>query len=120
MREDTFGQTYDIGGPEVLTYKQMLLKFAKVRRLRRTIIAVPVMTPRLSSYWLYFVTSTSYRLAVNLVNSMKVEVVAKENDLAARLHIKLIDYETAVRLAFDRIEHQNVFQAGQMPRRAMC
>ncbi len=111
MREDTFGQTYDIGGPEVLTYKQMLLKFAKVRRLRRTIIAVPVMTPRLSSYWLYFVTSTSYRLAVNLVNSMKVEVVAKENDLAARLHIKLIDYETAVRLAFDRIEHQNVFSS---------
>ncbi|MGM0619816.1 MAG: NAD(P)H-binding protein, partial [Bacteroidota bacterium] len=63
MNEETFDQNFDIGGPEVLSYNQMLMKFAKVRNLKRTIIQVPVMTPKLSSYWLYFVTSTSYKLA---------------------------------------------------------
>src|SRR5690606_14538185 len=69
LREDTFGESYDIGGPDVMTYKDMLLQYAAVRGLKRRVIPVPVMTPKLSSYWLYFVTSTSYRLSVNLVNS---------------------------------------------------
>ncbi|MBC8006369.1 MAG: NAD(P)H-binding protein, partial [Verrucomicrobia bacterium] len=81
LKPETFGQSYDIGGPDILTYKQMLLQFGEVRNLKRRIYTVPVMTPRLSSYWLYFVTSTSYKLAVNLVHSMKVEVVAKDNRL---------------------------------------
>ena len=50
--EQTFDQDFDIGGPDILTYKDMLLKFAKIRGLRRTILTIPVMTPRLSSYWL--------------------------------------------------------------------
>lgn len=108
LREDTFGHGYDVGGPDVLTYRQMLLQFAAVRGLWRIIITVPVMTPRLSSYWLYFVTATSYKLAVHLVNSMKVEVVAAPNDLAARLGIRLLSYREAVQLAFQRIEQNNV------------
>ncbi|MDR8391323.1 SDR family oxidoreductase [Aliifodinibius sp. S!AR15-10] len=110
-RKETFGNTYDIGGPEVLTYKEMLQKFAKVRNLKRRIITVPVMSPRLSSYWLYFVTSTSYRLAVNLVNSMKVEVVAKENELDQLLGIELIPYDEAIQLAFDKVEQQEVLSS---------
>jgi uncharacterized protein YbjT (DUF2867 family) len=109
--EETFGKNYDIGGPEVLNYRQMLLMLAKVRKLKRKIIVVPVMTPRLSSYWLYFVTSTSYKLAVNLVNSMKVEIICQENDLAQILNIKLINYEDAVRLAFDATEQQEVLSS---------
>jgi hypothetical protein len=108
LREDTFGQGYDVGGPDVLTYKEMLLQFAAVRGLSRFIFTVPVMTPRLSSYWLYFVTATSYKLAVHLVNSMKVEVVAAPNDLAKRLGIRLLTYREAVELAFQRIEQNNV------------
>lgn len=108
LREDTYGDTYDIGGPEVMTYKEMLLQFAEVRGLRRYIFTVPVMTPKLSSYWLYFVTSTSYRLAVNLVNSMKVEVVARPNDLGERLGIEPISYRDAVRLAFQKIGQNSV------------
>ncbi len=108
LREDTFGGAYDVGGPDVLTYKQMLLQFAEVRGLRRFIFTVPVMTPRLSSYWLYFVTATSYRLAVHLVNSMKVEVVAAPNDLAQRLGIRPMPYREAVQLAFQQIEQNNV------------
>jgi len=86
----------------------MLLEFAEVRGLKRHIWTVPVMTPRLSSYWLYFVTSTSYTLAVHLVNSMKVEVVARSNDLAARLGIETLPYHRAVELAFERIERNDV------------
>jgi hypothetical protein len=108
FREDTYGGSYDIGGPDVMTYKEMLLQFAEVRGLKRYIVTVPVMTPKLSSYWLYFVTSTSYRLAVNLVNSMKVEVVAKPNDLAQRLGITPISYREAVELAFQKISQNSV------------
>jgi hypothetical protein len=108
MNEKTYDKNYDIGGPEILTYKEMLLKFAKVRNLKRRIFIVPVMTPKLSSYWLYFVTSTSYKLAVNLVNSMKVEVICRENDLSDLLNIDLITYEGAVERAFKKISHQKV------------
>jgi uncharacterized protein YbjT (DUF2867 family) len=111
MNEETFDASFDIGGPEVLTYNQMLMKFAKVRNLKRTIIQVPVMTPKLSSYWLYFVTSTSYKLAVNLVDSMKVEVIARENDLHKKLDINLLTYEEAVQRAFDRIAQQEVLSS---------
>ena len=108
LRQDTFGESYDIGGPDVMTYKEMLQQFAEVRGLKRYIFTVPVMTPKLSSYWLYFVTSTSYRLAVNLVNSMKVEVVAKPNDLSSRLGISPISYKEAVNSAFQKIGQNSV------------
>jgi hypothetical protein len=108
---ETYNNSYDIGGPDVLSYKEMLLRFAHVRGLKRRILIVPVMTPRISSYWLYFVTSTSYALAKNLVNSMKVEVICDPNNLASLLGIKLIDYSTALRLAFDKIEQNEVLSS---------
>ncbi len=108
LKEETFNKSFDVGGPDILSYKEMLLQFAEVRGLKRIIITVPVMTPRLSSYWLYFVTSTSYALAVNLVNSMKVEIIAKDNTLEKMLGIKPISYKEAVRMAFQRIEQNNV------------
>ncbi|PKL89592.1 MAG: DUF2867 domain-containing protein [Ignavibacteriae bacterium HGW-Ignavibacteriae-2] len=111
LNEKTFNKSFDIGGPDIISYKEMLLQFAEVRRLKRIIIAVPVMTPRLSSYWLYFVTATSYKLAVNLVNSMKIEIIAKNNDLMNILNIKLISYKEAVRLAFEKIEHNSVISS---------
>jgi hypothetical protein len=107
--QPTYNNSYDIGGPEILTYKEMLLGFAKVRGLKRAIWVVPVMTPRLSSYWLYFVTSTSYSLAIHLVNSMKVEVICKENDINELIGgVPLIGYEQAIRLAFGKIEQNQV------------
>lgn len=104
----TYNQSYDIGGPDIITYKQMLLRFAKVRGLKRWIGIVPVMTPKLSSYWLYFITSTSYSLAQNLVDSMKVEVICKENNLKELLGINPIGYEDAIREAFEKIELNQV------------
>ncbi|MBN2863973.1 MAG: SDR family oxidoreductase [Bacteroidales bacterium] len=108
LNEKTFNNSYDIGGPDILTYKQMLLNFAKVRGLKRYIRTVPVMTPKLSSYWLYFITSTSYSLAQNLVDSMKVEVICRENNLKELLSVNPINYEDAIREAFQKIELNQV------------
>ena len=111
IKEELYNCSFDVGGPDILTYKEMLLQFAKVRELKRLIISVPVMTPRLSSYWLYFVTSTSYKLAVNLVDSMKIEVVGKQNDLQRKLNIEPISYKEAVRRAFSRTEQNGVISS---------
>jgi uncharacterized protein YbjT (DUF2867 family) len=111
LLEEAYDKSFDIGGPDVLTYKQLLLQFAAVRGLKRRIFTVPVMTPRLSSYWLYFVTSTSYSLAKNLVNSMKVEVICKANGLREILPFPLIHYEASIKLAFDKIEQQQVLSS---------
>tara|TARA_Y100001933_G_scaffold43527_1_gene40927 strand:- start:33167 stop:34591 length:1425 start_codon:yes stop_codon:yes gene_type:complete len=104
----TYNQSFDIGGPDVLTYKEMLEQYAKVRGFKNSIITVPVMTPKLSSYWLYFVTSTSYKLAVNLVDSMKMEVVAKDNRLQELLNLKTHTYQEAIEMAFKKIEQNLV------------
>ena len=60
LHPNCLNQSFDIGGADILTYKEMLHRYAKNRGFRNWIISVPIMTPRLSSYWLHFVTSTSY------------------------------------------------------------
>lgn len=107
-QEYTYNKHYDIAGPDILSYKEMLLVFAEERNLKRTIISVPVLSPKISSYWLYFITSTSYVLAKNLVDSMKINVVAEKNDLAEKLQIELLSYRESLRLSFDKIEQNDV------------
>ena len=111
LNEKFYNNNYDIGGTDVLSYKEMLLQFAEVRKLKRWIIIVPVMTPKLSSYWLYFVTSTSYALAANLVDSMKINVVCRPNTLAEELGIELLSYKKSVELAFTKIEQKMVLSS---------
>lgn len=106
--ERLYNQNYDIYGPDILTYRQMLLIFAEVRGLKRYILTLPVMTPRLSSYWLYFVTSTSYKLASSLVDSMKVEIIGRANNLSEMLGIYPISYREAVEKAFTIIEQDGI------------
>ena len=109
--EKTYAQTFDIGGPEILSYKEMLLQFAKVRGMKRYIQTVPVMTPKLSSYWLYFVTSTSYQIASNLVESMKNEVIVKLDGIEKIIPIELLSYKENVALAFQRIKQNHVLSS---------
>jgi uncharacterized protein YbjT (DUF2867 family) len=104
----TYDQTFDIGGAEILSYKQMMLQYAEVRGLKRHIYVVPFISPRISSYWLYFVTSTSYYLAVNLVDSMKVEVVCKDTRLKDILGITPLTYKEACKRALERINLDTV------------
>lgn len=110
-REDCYNQSFDIGGPNIITYKQMMLLYAKTRNIKLWIYTIPVMTPKLSSYWLYFVTSTSYKLAINLVDSMKMEVICKDNRLQTKLAIKPISYVDAIKLAFLKIEQNLVISS---------
>lgn len=110
-KKETYNDSFDIGGPDVLSYKGMMKNYAKVRGLNLTIINVPVMTPKLSSYWLYFVTSTSYKLAANLVDSMRVNVIAKDTRLQDLLNIKPYSYEEAIEMAFAKIEQNQVISS---------
>jgi uncharacterized protein YbjT (DUF2867 family) len=105
---ETYDQVFDIGGADILSYKDMLLGYAKARKLNRRIWIVPVMTPRLSSYWLYFVTSTSYKLAINLVESMKVEVICRDNRINQILSISPMGYQQAIQKAFEKIENNEI------------
>jgi uncharacterized protein YbjT (DUF2867 family) len=110
-KEETYNDSFDIGGPNVLSYKYMMKGYAKVRGLNLTIINVPIMTPKLSSYWLYFVTSTSYKLAANLVDSMRINVIAKDHRLQDILGIEPHTYEEAIEMAFVKIEQNQVISS---------
>lgn len=111
LKEECYNDSFDIGGPNVLTYKQMMQLYAKTRGFKNWIFTVPIMTPKLSSYWLYFVTSTSYKLAMNLVDSMKMEVICNDNRLQKMLGIKPISYTEAIKLAFIKIEQNLVISS---------
>lgn len=104
----TYGKSFDIGGPDILSYKEMLLGFAKAKKLKRWIYTVPIMTPKLSSYWLYFVTSTSYKLATALVSSMKVEVICRDNKINDLLGVKPMTYEQALSRALIKVDEDKV------------
>ncbi|RYY16782.1 MAG: SDR family oxidoreductase [Cytophagaceae bacterium] len=103
------GQGFDLGGPDVLTYRQMLLGLAAERAYRRWIVTVPVLTPRLSSWWLYLVTSTSFALAQTLVESLKNDTVADPaRSIARAVPHTCMSYRAALALAFQRIEQNEV------------
>lgn len=110
-RKEVYNQSYDVFGPEVLTYKEMLLQFAEVRGLKRYILTVPVMTPKLSSYWLYFVTSTSYKLASSLVDSMGVQIIGKPSNINKILDVNPMSYKEAVAFAFEKIEQNSIISS---------
>ncbi|POY34995.1 DUF2867 domain-containing protein [Solitalea longa] len=111
LKRNVFNRNFDIAGTEVLTYKEMLLQYAEVRHLKRFIITVPFFSPHISSYWLYFITSTSFSLAKNLVNSMKVKVIANKNNLAEDLQITLNTYKENIGFAFDKIKQNEVMSS---------
>lgn len=104
-------RTFDIGGPEILTYKDMMLQYARQRNLRRSIYTTGLISPKISSYWLFFLTSVSYKLAISLVESMKTEVVCRNNDLEKILNIKPITYEQALKNAFMKIQQNLVLSS---------
>jgi uncharacterized protein YbjT (DUF2867 family) len=111
LNPKTYNQNFDIGSSDILSYRDMLLGFAKERNLKRKIWTIPVMSPRISSYWLYFVTSTSYKLACSLVSSMKVEVVCRNLRINEILDIKPISYKKAIRNAFAKIESNSIISS---------
>jgi uncharacterized protein YbjT (DUF2867 family) len=111
LHEQTFNQTFDIGGPDILSFKNMMLTYAKVRGLKRYIITIPFLSPKISSYWLYFVTSTSYSLAQSLVDSMKNETVCRNHAINDIIPHQCVSYEEALKLAFTKIEQNSIISS---------
>ncbi|MEM1282186.1 MAG: SDR family oxidoreductase [Chlamydiota bacterium] len=104
-KKECIGQTFDVAGDEQLTYKEMLYGYADCRGLTRTIIKVPVLTPKLSSYWLYFVSSTNFFLAMALVDSLKVDAICCENRIQNVIPRKCLSYKESVAKSLDVTNH---------------
>ncbi len=96
---DAEGQVFDIGGPEVLRYRDMLTRTAKYRGRPLPIVPVPLLTPRLSSAWLALVTDVDFATARNLVESMTNEVVVTDTAIQKIVPGEPIGFDEAVRLA---------------------
>jgi len=106
--EDAYNQTFDIGGPDILTYREMMMGYAKERGLKRWIFTVPVLTPRLSSLWLNIITPVPYSLARSLVDSMKNEVVCKDDRIHEVVPRKCLTYSESLHLAFEKIDQNSI------------
>lgn len=108
---ETADQIIEIGGADVLTYGQMMTGYGSVRGLRRFLMRVPVLTPRLSSYWIHWVTPIQAAYARPLIEGLRNEVVVRD-DKAQRLMPKIhpTDYATAVRRALDELNAEYCWQ----------
>lgn len=105
---ETAGQIIEIGGRDVLTYGEMMTRYGQVRGLRRLLMRVPVLTPRLSSYWIHWVTPIRAAYARPLIEGLKNEVIVRD-DKARRLmpEIHPVDYATAVRRALNELNAEH-------------
>ena len=117
---ETTGRTLDIGGPEVKTYYELMQIMARERGLpRRWIVPVPVLTPRLSSLWIHLVTPLSSRVARPLAEGLRNEVVCRDDEAARLMPQRLLNVESAIRLALENVRLGRVettwFDAGPMP-----
>jgi uncharacterized protein YbjT (DUF2867 family) len=96
------GRVFEIGGPESMTYIEMLEVASEVQRGHRSpIVRVPVLTPRLSSYWLSLVTDVDVTTGRNLIDSMGTEVVVTDDSIQEIVPIDPVPYAEAVRLALE-------------------
>lgn len=96
---ETAGESFDIGGPEILTYRALMLLYARIRGLRRAIFTVPVLTPRLSSHWINLVTPVPAGVVMPLVEGLKNVVVCRETRIRELVPTRLIPMEEAIRSA---------------------
>lgn len=103
-----FGKTYDIGGPQVISFKDVLLEYAHFKKLKRYIFDVPLLTPRLSSYWLVFITSVRFSICKQLVESMKQNTRKLNSDIDIVLPHTCLSYDEALNLVFEETAQNKV------------
>jgi uncharacterized protein YbjT (DUF2867 family) len=101
-REETIGESYDLGGPEVMTYRQMIERVAGIRGKRRVIIEVPVLTPFLSSLWLHLVTPVGASVARPLIEGLRNPTVAEDTRIRDLVPFRLTPFDRAAREALGR------------------
>jgi len=99
---------YEIGGPDVLTYRQMMVGYARVRGLRRVILAFPVPHPEWSSRFVDLVTPIPYAIARPLVESLQTEMVVRDDRAVREFSVQSMDYRAAVELALTRVASDEV------------
>ena len=97
--ERTSGRTFDIGGPEVLTYREMMERLARLDGRKLFILPVPVLTPKLSSYWVGFITPVPPSVSMPLIEGLKNEVVCRDTTIRDIIPLHLKPYDEAVRSA---------------------
>jgi len=102
----SMGLTLDIGGPDILTYRELMQLYARVRGLRRFMFTVPVLTPQLSSYWVGLVTPVPAGIAIPLVEGLKNEVICRNNRIRELIPINLMSMEEAIHDALADAEAQ--------------
>ena len=95
--EEAFGKSYDVGGPEVMTYREMIERIAAIRGKHPLIIEVPVLTPRLSSYWLHLVSPVNATVARPLIEGLRNPTVARESQIRQLVPIEPTPFDDAVR-----------------------
>ncbi len=106
---ETIGQTYDIGGPEILTYEQLIQLYAEVAGLRRRIIIpVPVLSPALSAYWLKLITPVSMSLARPLVEGLRNECVVRDDSIRTIIPQDLLSCRETIARALDKVRQSQV------------
>lgn len=98
---ETAGQRYDIGGPNVLSYERMMLLYARAAGRTRVILPVPVLTPRLSSYWVDVVTSVPGSVARPLIEGVVAPAICQEDRIRTIMTVRLQSYQAAVRSIMD-------------------
>jgi uncharacterized protein YbjT (DUF2867 family) len=101
LHEETAGQTYDVAGPDCLTYADIMRRYARLVGRRTLIIPVPVLTPRLSSYWLNLVTAVPANIARALIGGLSQDVIASDNNLDELIPQDLLDFEASARDALE-------------------
>jgi uncharacterized protein YbjT (DUF2867 family) len=97
----TAGERFDIGGPEILTYREMIRKYAAVRGLRRIVLSVPVLTPRLASLWVALISPVPASIVLPLIEGLKNEVVCGENRIREIIAFPLTSMESSIRIALE-------------------
>jgi hypothetical protein len=115
------GRILDAGGPETLTYEEMMLAFGEVIGKRPRIIRVPMLSPRLSSYWLGLVTSVPSNVARALIGGLKHDIPARDEELRALVPQRLLTFREAVRAALDAERQHQIpgrWTEGAFPHRA--
>lgn len=108
LRQDCLNKIFDIGGPDVYTFKQLLMEYAKFRNLKRWIIEVPILTPRLSSYWLVLISSVRFSLCFYLVESMKISSVCHLNEMEKLIPHRCLSFHEALKIVFQKISQNEV------------
>jgi uncharacterized protein YbjT (DUF2867 family) len=107
--EEVKGQTFDIGGPDVLTYRQLFDIYAEEAGLRRRLVVpVPVLTPKLSSYWIHLVTPVPAAIAQPLAEGLRNPVICQENRIRDIIPQELLTCRETIRLALQKIQQQCV------------